>query len=90
VAEPEHQDYLENFSNGYTCHFGLNGSFRAEPSRAERSQLERPRCNVTELEPKALPLAKVSMCLRKLPELCPDGRRYGVDQFGKHYSSGGK
>ena len=24
-AEPEHQDYLENFPNGYTCHFARPG-----------------------------------------------------------------
>jgi peptide-methionine (S)-S-oxide reductase len=32
-AEPEHQDYLEHFPNGYTCHFVRPG-WRL-PSRAE-------------------------------------------------------
>jgi len=26
-AEPEHQDYLVRFPNGYTCHFERHGSF---------------------------------------------------------------
>lgn len=24
-AEPEHQDYLERYPNGYTCHFPRSG-----------------------------------------------------------------
>ena len=35
-AEPEHQDYLERFPNGYTCHF-IRRDWKL-PSRAEASR----------------------------------------------------
>lgn len=33
-AEPEHQDYLLKFPNGYTCHFERFGTFLKEGSEA--------------------------------------------------------
>ena len=43
-AEPEHQDYLERYPNGYTCHlFGPTGSFRAERKLFSKVALRRTR-----------------------------------------------
>ncbi len=36
-AEPEHQDYLENYPDGYTCHF-VRPNFWTLPHRAEKAQ----------------------------------------------------
>ena len=43
-AEPEHQDYLEQYPNGYTCHFirpnwKLPHRSRAEQARAEPAKV---------------------------------------------------
>ena len=40
-AEPEHQDYLERYPNGYTCHFPRQGWVLPRRSAAARSR--RPR-----------------------------------------------
>lgn len=39
-AEPEHQDYLERYPNGYTCHF-VRPNWRL-PARADRISNETP------------------------------------------------
>ena len=35
-AEPEHQDYLQRYPNGYTCHFPRPGWVLAHHSPAAR------------------------------------------------------